>query len=116
MNIKVKNINRDEYEESVLRKNFNNQESNREQSNISSFKFRFETFKSNVNNNQKSNNREMNQALEFENQINAFICYNCDKSDYIARRCLVSRKLNLNNCVRKIKKNISDQDNESRKE
>ncbi len=58
----------------------------------------------------------MCQVLEFENQINACICYNCDKSDHIARRCLVSRKMNFNNFVKKIEKNIPDQDNESRKE
>ncbi len=58
----------------------------------------------------------MIQVLKFENQINAFICYNCDKFNHIARRYLVSRKMNLNSFVRKIEKNISDQDNESKKE
>ncbi len=57
----------------------------------------------------------MSQVFAFD-QVNAFICYNCDKSDYIARRCSAFRKMNLNNFVRKIKKNISDQDNELRKE
>jgi hypothetical protein len=114
MNIKFKNINRDEYERSALRENFNNQESSREQSNVFDFRFRFETSKSNSNN-QKSNNREMSQVLAF-NQVNAFICYNCDKSDHIARRCFAFKKMNSNNFVRKIEKNTSDQDNESKKE
>ncbi len=50
----------------------------------------------------------MNQVFEFENQINAFICYNCDKFDHIVRRCLVSRKINLNNFVRKIDEDQSE--------
>ncbi len=58
----------------------------------------------------------MSQAFEFENQINAFICYKCDKSDHIARCFLALRKMNLNNFVEEIEKNTSDQDNESRKE
>ncbi len=60
----------------------------------------------------------MSQVFEFENQINAFICYNCDKSDHIARRCLVSRKMNLNNFVRKIDEDQSKKDDleTSRKE
>jgi hypothetical protein len=112
VNIKFKNV-REEYEEdyekSISRKNFNNQKSNREQSNA--LKSRSETSKSN----QKSNNREINQVLEFE-QVNAFICYNCDKSDHIARRCSAFRKMNLNNFVRKIEKDISEQNVESRKD
>jgi hypothetical protein len=62
VNTKFKNIKR-EYEESTLKKNFNNQESSREQSN--KFKSRSETFKSNANN-QNLNNREMNQVLAFD--------------------------------------------------
>ncbi len=53
VNIKFRNVREEyekDYEESISRKNFNNQESSSEQSNA--FKFRFETFKSN----QKSNN------------------------------------------------------------
>jgi hypothetical protein len=111
VNIKFRNI-REEYEESTLKENFNNQVSSREQSN--EFKLRSETFKLNANN-QSSNNREMSQVFAFD-QINAFICYNCDKSDHIARRCSALRKMNLNSFVREIEKNISDQDNESRKE
>ncbi len=57
----------------------------------------------------------MNQVLKFE-QINAFIYYNCDKFDHIARQYLVSKKMNFNNFVKEIKKNTSDQDVESRKE
>ncbi len=50
VNTKFRNT-RDDYEESISRNNANNQKSFREQSNISSFRFRFETFKSNANNN-----------------------------------------------------------------
>jgi hypothetical protein len=114
VNIKFRNINRDEYEKSVLKRNFSNQESNREQSNALDFKFRFKTFKSNSNN-QKSNNCEMSQVFAFD-QINAFICYNCDKSNHIARRCSAFKKMNSNNFVKEIEKNTSDQDNELRKE
>jgi hypothetical protein len=53
----------------------------------------------------------MSQALEFENQINAFICYNCDKSDHIARRCLVSRKMNFNSFVREIDEDQTEEEN-----
>ncbi len=66
-------------------------------------------------NNQKSNNREMSQVSEFENQINAFTCYNCNKSDHITRRYLVSKKMNSNNFVREIKKNTLNQNVELRK-
>ncbi len=58
VNIKFRNINRDEYEKSALKENFNNQELSREQSNAFDFRFRFETSKSNSNNS-RSNNREM---------------------------------------------------------
>ncbi len=99
VNTKFKNIKK-EYEESILKKIFNNQKSSREQSNASNSKFRFETFKSNANN-QNSNNCEISQVFEFD-QINAFIYYNCDKTDHIARVYRVFRKMNLNNFVRKI--------------
>ncbi len=72
VNTKFKNI-REEYEKSILKKNLNNQESSREQSNTSNLRFRFETFKSNTNNNQKSINREINRSFAFS-QVNAFIC------------------------------------------
>ncbi len=58
MNIKLRNVKKDhknDYEKSILRKNMNNQESSREQSNISNMRFWFKTFKSN----QKSNNSEI---------------------------------------------------------
>ncbi len=101
MNTKFRNI-RKKYEESISRNNMNNQELNREQSNASNVKFRFDTSKSNSNtNNQSLNNREMSQVLEFD-QVNAFTCYNCDKTNHIARVCRASRKMNLNNFVRKI--------------
>ncbi len=111
VNIKFRNVKEEyeeDYEESILRENFNNQKSSHEQSNA--FRFRFETFKSN----QKSNNQKMNQVLEFE-QVNAFICYNCDKFNHIARRCSALRKMNLNNFVREIEKDISEQNVESKK-
>ncbi len=103
VNIKSKNI-KDEYEKSTSRKNFNNQKSSREQSSAS--RSRFETSKSN----QDQNNREMSQAFEFD-QVNAFTCYNCDKADYIARVCRVSRKMNLNNFVKKIDEDQTKEEN-----
>ncbi len=112
VNIKFRNVREEyeeDYEESISRKNFNNQESSHEQSNA--FRSRSETSKSN----KSLNNREINQVFEFE-QINAFICYNCDKSDHITQRYLVSKKMNFNNFVKKIEKNIFDQDVKSRKE
>jgi hypothetical protein len=99
---KFRNINREEYEESISRDNLNNQKSNREQSNAS--KFRSETLKS-----QESNNREMSKTFDFD-QVNAFICYNCDKSDHMTRNCIVLRKMNSNSYVKDIKKNQSEQD------
>ncbi len=114
MNTKFKNI-RKEYKKSTLKKNFNNQESSHEQLNISNLRFRSETFKSNANNNQKSINREISRFFAFD-QVNAFICYNCDKADHMTRNCQASRKMNLNNFVREIKKNVFDHDQKSRKE
>ncbi len=95
----------------------NNQESSLEQSNASDVKFRSDTSKSNSNtNNQGSNNREMSQALGFD-QVNAFTCYNCDKADHIARVCRVPRKMNPNSFVRKIDEDQTEEDLEtSRKE
>ncbi len=57
----------------------------------------------------------MSQVFAFD-QVNAFIYYNCDKFDHIARRCFVCRKMNLNNFDKEIKKNTFNQDNKSRKE
>ncbi len=104
MNTKFKNI-RKEYKKSTLKKNLNNQKSSREQSNTSNSRFRFKTSKSN----QKSNNREMSQVLAFD-QVNTFIYYNCDKSDHIARRCFVLKKMNLNNFVKEINEDQSEED------
>ncbi len=101
VNIKFRNVREDyenNYEKSVLKENMNNQELSREQSNVSDVKFRFDTFKLNANI-QNLNNREMSQVFEF-NQINAFICYNCNKANYIAQMCRASRKINLNNFVK----------------
>jgi hypothetical protein len=55
----VKKKSKNEYEELILRKNFNNKKSNREQSNA--LRSQFETFKLN----QKLNNREINQVFAF---------------------------------------------------
>ncbi len=98
-NIKFRNV-KDEWEKSVLRRNFNNQESFREQSNISNLKFQFETFKSNANNNQKSNNCEMSWSLAFD-QMNALICYNYDKADHMTCNYQVCKKMNLNNFLKR---------------
>ncbi len=103
MNTKFRNI-REEYEESILRENLNNQESSREQTNTSDWRFWSEISKSN----QKSNNREMSQVFAFD-QVNAFICYNCDKSNHITRRCSALRKINLNSFVRKIDEDQSEE-------
>ncbi len=51
----------------------------------------------------------MNQVLEFKNEVNALTCYNCDKSDHITRHYLVSKKMNFKNFVKKMEKNISNQ-------
>jgi hypothetical protein len=113
VNSKAKNINRDEYEESELisRINLNNQESSnqksiRDQSNT--LKSRFQT---------SASLRAFTQA-SIEEQVNAFNCYNCEKSEHLARNCKVSKKLNSNNFVREIEKNVSNDDdqNESKKE
>ncbi len=101
-------INRDEYEESVSRDNMNNQESNREQSNVSNARFRFETSKSNSNN-QSLNNCEMSQVFAFD-QVNAFTCYNCEKSEHFTDQCRASRKMNSNSFVRKIDEDQSEED------
>jgi hypothetical protein len=109
---KFRNTNRDEYE-SASRDNFSNQNSSREQSNVSDSWFRSETSKSNSNN-QRLNNREMSQVLVL-NQVNAFTCYNCDQLDHIACNCKVFRKMNSNSYVREIKKNTLE-NVESRKD
>jgi hypothetical protein len=105
---KARNINRDEYEksESISRNNLNNQESSRDQSNT--LRSRFQT---------SASSRASIQA-SIEEQVNAFNCYNCEKSEHLARNCKVSKKLNSNNFVREIEKNVSNDDdqNESRKE
>jgi hypothetical protein len=56
----------------------------------------------------------MSQVLAFD-QVYVFICYNCNKSDHIARRCFAFRKMNLKSFVKKIKKNTFDQEIESKK-
>ncbi len=56
----------------------------------------------------------MNKIFAFD-QINAFTCYNCDKTDYIIRNYQASKKMNLNNCAKEMKKNVLDQDQKSSK-
>jgi hypothetical protein len=113
VNSKAKNINRDEYEESesISRNNLNNQES----SNQESFRDQSNTLKSRS---QTSASSRVSTQASIEEQVNAFNCYNCEKSEHLTRNCKVSKKLNSNNCVREIEKNVSNDDdqNESRKE
>jgi hypothetical protein len=110
---KAKNINRDEYEESesISRNNLNNQESSNQESSrdqSNTFKLRFQT---------SASFRASTQA-SIEEQVNAFNCYNCEKFEHLARNCKAPKKLNSNNFVREIEKNVSNDDdqNESRKE
>jgi hypothetical protein len=113
VNNKVKNINRDEYEElkSISRNNLNNQES----SNQESFRDQSNTFRFRS---QKSASFRVSIQASIEEQVNAFICYNCEKSEHLTRNCKASKKLNSNNFVREIEKNVSNDDdqNESKKE
>jgi predicted RNA-binding Zn-ribbon protein involved in translation (DUF1610 family) len=106
VNSKIRNANRDDYERSTFKNNVNYQESFRNQSNTS--RSRSQT---------SASSRTVNQ-ISIEEQINAFSCYNCEKSEHIARRCSESKKLNLNSFVREIEEHVSDNDNqnESRKE
>jgi hypothetical protein len=113
VNSKTTNANRDEYEnsESTSRNNLNNQESSNQESSrdqSNTFKSRFQT----------SASLRVSTQASIEEQVNAFNCYNCEKSEHFARNCKVSKKLNSNNFVRKIEKNVSNDDdqNESRKE
>ncbi len=108
VNNKTKNFNRDDYEESyeesISRDNINNQESSRDQSNTS--RLRSQT---------SASSRVISQT--FVEQVNAFICYNYEKSKHMIKRCLESKKLNSNNFIREIEKHVFDEDqNESRKE
>ncbi len=113
VNNKIKNVNRDEYKESksISRNNLNNQES----SNQESFRDQSNTLKSRS---QTSASLRVFIQASIEEQVNAFNCYNCEKSEHLARSCKVSKKLNSNNFVREIEKNVSNDDdqNESRKE
>jgi hypothetical protein len=51
----------------------------------------------------------MSQAFEFENQINVFNYYNCEKFDYIIDNCQAFKKINSNNFIKEKKKNTLDQ-------
>ncbi len=106
VNSKTRNSNRDDYEESISRNNANNQESSRDQSNTS--RSRSQT---------SASFRVISQAST--EQVNAFSCYNREKSEHLTRNCKISRKFNLNSFVREIEENVSNQENsesESKKE
>ncbi len=118
VNSKARNINRDEYEESesTSRNNLNNQESsNQESSNQESSRDQSNTFRFRS---QTSASFRASTQASIEEQVNAFNCYNCEKSEHLTRNCEVSKKLNSNNFVRKIEKNVlnDDDQNESKKE
>ncbi len=110
---KAKNINRDEYEESesISKNNLNNQES----SNQESFRDQSNTLRFRS---QTSVSFRVSIQASIEEQVNAFNCYNCEKSEHLARNCKASKKLNSNSFVREIEKNVSNDDdqNESKKE
>ncbi len=105
VNNKTRNFNRDDYEESISKVNINNQESSRDQNTSRS---RSQT---------SASSRVISQA-SMKEQVNAFSCYNCGKFEHLTRNCKVFRKLNSNNFVREIEKNVLDNDDqiESRKE
>jgi hypothetical protein len=113
VNSKARNINRDEYEESesISRNNLNNQKS----LNQRSFRDQSNTLRSRS---QTLTSLRVSTQASIEEQVNAFNCYNCEKSKHLTRNCKVSKKLNSNNFVREIEKNVSNDENqnESRKE
>ncbi len=79
---------------------------------ISRSRFEISEFESELN------SRAITQSSS-ENQVNFINCYNCEKSDHYSRNNRQLRKMNSNNFVRKIEKNVSSQENsesESRKE
>jgi hypothetical protein len=96
---KTRNFNRDDYEKSISRININNQESFRDQN---TSRFRFQT---------SASFRVINQT-SIEKQVNAFNCYNCEKLEHLIRNCKVFKKLNSNNFVREIEKNVLDNDDQ----
>jgi hypothetical protein len=103
---KIRNVNRDDYEESISKNNASYQESSRDQSNTSRSRF------------QTSTSFRIISQTSIEEQVNAFSCYNYEKSEHLTRNCKTSKKLNSNNFVREIEKDTSNQNNldvESRK-
>jgi hypothetical protein len=107
VNSKIRNVNRDDYEKSISKNNTNYQESSRDQLNTSRSRFQIST-----------SFRIISQAA-IKEQVNAFNCYNCEQSEHLTRNCKIFRKFNSNNFVRKIEKNVSNQENlelKSRKE
>ncbi len=92
----------------IVNSNQNNQNSNRSIS-----RSRFEISESKF----ESNSRAITQFSK--NQMNFINCYNCEKSDHYSRNCRQFRKMNSNNFIREIEKNVSSQENsesESKKE
>ncbi len=92
----------------IVNSNQNNQNSNRSIS-----RSRFEISESEF----ESNSRAITQSSR--NQVNFINYYNCEKSDHYSRNCRQLRKMNSNNFIREIEKNVSSQENsesESRKE
>jgi hypothetical protein len=75
---------------------------------ISRFRFEFSEFEF------ESNLRAITQSSS-ENQMNFINCYNCEKSDHYSRNCRQFRKMNSNNFVREIEKNVSSQENSESK-
>jgi hypothetical protein len=98
---KIKNVNRDDYKESISKNNASYQESSRDQSNTSRSR------------SQTSTLFRIISQTSIEEQVNAFSCYNCEKSEHIARRCSESKKLNLNSFVREIEEHVFDNDNQN---
>jgi hypothetical protein len=107
VNSEIKNVNRDKYKksESISRNNLNNQES----SNQESSRDQSNTLKSWS---QTSTSSHVFTQTLIEEQVNAFNCYNCELFEHLARNCKVSKKLNSNNFIREIEKNVSNDDDQ----
>jgi hypothetical protein len=96
---KIRNVSRDDYEESISRNNVNYQKSSRDHSNTSKSR------------SQLSASSRIISQTSVKEQVNAFSCYNCEKSEHLTRNCKTFKKLNSSNFVRKIEKNMSNQNN-----
>jgi hypothetical protein len=107
VDIKARNVNRNDYEESAeestSRENTNNQVLSCDQTNA--LRSRFQT----------SASFRVSSQASTEEQVNAFHCYRCEKSEHIARNCDDSKKFNSNNFVREMnvqKKNDHEENSE----